>query len=109
MIPGQEDPLKRKWQPTAAFLGFPRGSTSKVSAHNVGDMGSIQATHSSILAYRIPWIHGVTKSRTQLNDFHFFKPKEENHLLFNNAIFLISKTLFMILLSVCQDSLPRRG
>ena len=38
------------------------------------------ATHSSILAWRIPWtegvwqatVHGVTKSQTQLNDFHFF-------------------------------------
>ena len=34
-----------------------------------------KATHSSILAWRIPWIiyivHGVAKSRIQLNDFHF--------------------------------------
>ena len=38
------------------------------------------AMHSSILAWRIPWtegvwqatVHGVTKSQTQLNDFHFF-------------------------------------
>ena len=31
------------------------------------------ATHSSILAWRITWTieHGVTKSRTRLNDFHF--------------------------------------
>ena len=37
------------------------------------------ATHSSILAWRIPmdkgaWlviVHGVTKSQTQLSDFHF--------------------------------------
>ena len=38
------------------------------------------ATHSSILAWRIPWIekpgsqaivHGVTKSQMGLNDFHF--------------------------------------
>ena len=30
------------------------------------------ATHPSILAWRIPWtVHGVAKSRTQLNDFHF--------------------------------------
>ena len=30
------------------------------------------ATHSSILAWRIPWIvHGVAKSRTLLSDFHF--------------------------------------
>ena len=34
------------------------------------------ATHSSILAWRIPWteewasVHGVTKSRTRLSDSH---------------------------------------
>ena len=33
-----------------------------------------KATHSSILAWKIPWpgeAHGVTKSRTRLSDFHF--------------------------------------
>ena len=32
-----------------------------------------KATHSSILAWRIPWttVHGVTKSWTQLSNFHF--------------------------------------
>ena len=34
------------------------------------------ATHSSTLAYKIPWmeepgVHGVAKSRTQLSDFTF--------------------------------------
>ena len=30
-----------------------------------------KATHSSILAWRIPWtVHGVSKSRTQLSHFH---------------------------------------
>ena len=30
-----------------------------------------KATHSSILAWRIPWTdHGVTKSQTRLRDFH---------------------------------------
>jgi len=30
-----------------------------------------KATHSSILAWKIPWtVHGVTKSQTQLSDFH---------------------------------------
>ena len=33
------------------------------------------ATHSNILAWGIPWtekpIHGVTKSQTQLTNFHF--------------------------------------
>ena len=48
------------------FLGFPCGSAGKESACNVGDLGSIpgwedplekvKATHSSILAWRIPWI-----------------------------------------------------
>ena len=29
-----------------------------------------KATHSSILAWRIPWtVHGVAKSRTRLSDF----------------------------------------
>ena len=32
-----------------------------------------KATHSSILAWRIPWttVHGVAKSRTRLSNFHF--------------------------------------
>ena len=46
-------------------MGFPSGSDGKESACNVGDPGSIpcsrdtlekrRATHSSILAWRIPW------------------------------------------------------
>ena len=33
-----------------------------------------KATHFSILAWRMPWtiVHGVAKSRTGLNNFHFF-------------------------------------
>ena len=68
--------------PTQVFLGFPAGSDGKESACNVGDLASISrlgrfpkgrhATHSSILAWRIPmdgedWqatVHGITKSRT---------------------------------------------
>ena len=31
-----------------------------------------KATHSSILAWRIPWtVHGVAKSQTKLSDFYF--------------------------------------
>ena len=34
-----------------------------------------KSTHSSFLAWRIPWtIHRVAKSRTRLNDFHFHFP-----------------------------------
>ena len=46
-------------------LGFPGGSDGKESAYSVGDLGLIPgwkdplekgtATHSSILAWRIPW------------------------------------------------------
>ena len=42
-------------------LGFPGGSVGKESACNMGDLGwedSLEkgkATHSSILAWRIPW------------------------------------------------------
>ena len=41
------------------------------------------ATHSSILAWRIPWaIHGVTKSRTQLSDFHVTSSLQPSWLAF---------------------------
>ena len=46
-------------------MGLPRGSVGKESACNTGDLGPIpgsedalekgMATHSSILAWRIPW------------------------------------------------------
>ena len=36
-----------------------------------------KGTHSSILAWRIPWtVHGVSKSRTQLSDFHFHQENQ---------------------------------
>ena len=51
--------------PTPVFLGFPGGSDGKESACNAGDPGSTpelgrsqekgMATHSSVLAQRIPW------------------------------------------------------
>ena len=68
-----------------ALEGFPSGSAVKNPPANAGDLGSIpglgrspgegMATHSSILAWRIPmdqgawWatVHGVTKSQTQLS------------------------------------------
>ena len=65
---------------------FPCGSAGKEPASNAEDLGSIsglgrslekgKATHSSILAWRIPWsvVHGVSKSWTQLSDFHFHMP-----------------------------------
>ena len=50
---------------TYIYMGFPGGSDSRKSAYNAGDLGLIpgegrslqkeMATHSSILAWRIPW------------------------------------------------------
>ena len=62
---GREDPSKRDRLPTPVFLGFPCDSAGKESTCNVGDLSLIpeledpldkgKATHSSILAWRIPW------------------------------------------------------
>ena len=69
------------------FMGFLGGSESKESACNAGDwvlclgrkdsLEKGMATHSSILAWRVPWteepgglqsIHRVAESQTQLSD-----------------------------------------
>jgi len=58
-------PQRRDRLPTPVFLGFSGGSAGKESARNAGDLDLIpglgrslekgKATHSSILAWRIPW------------------------------------------------------
>ena len=54
-------PWRRERLPTPVFLGFPGGTASEESACSVGDLGwedlleKGKATHSSILAWRIPW------------------------------------------------------
>ena len=56
----RKDPMERDRLPTPVFLGFPCGSACKESTHNVGDLSwedpleKGKATHSSILAWRIP-------------------------------------------------------
>ena len=77
-------PWRRDRLLTPVFLGFPDGSDGKESSCNAGDLGLIpglgrspeegMATHSCILAWRIPmdrgaWqatVHGVAKSWTWL-------------------------------------------
>ena len=63
--------------------GFPGGSAGKEFACKEGDLGSIpglgrslaegKATHSSILAWRLPWTVQAlgSQSRTRLSDFRF--------------------------------------
>ena len=65
-------------------MGFPCGSAGKKSACNVGDLGSIPGFGRSPRegkGYPLQYsglqnsmnciVHGVTKSQTQLSDFHF--------------------------------------
>ena len=81
----REDLLEKGQATHFSIWGFPGGSDGKESACSVGDLGSItglgrspgeyMATHSSILAWRIPmdrgaWratVHRVAKCRTQLS------------------------------------------
>ena len=64
-------------------MGFPRGSADKESTHNAGDLGLIPGLGRSpgegngyLLQYSglensmDSIVHGLAKSRTQLNDFH---------------------------------------
>ena len=70
-------------------LGFPCGSACKESARNEGDLGSIPGLVRSPgegKGYPLQYsglenpmdciVHGVTKSQTQLSDFHFHFPSE---------------------------------
>ena len=77
-------PWRRDRLPTPEFLGFPRGSAGKESAFNAGDLGSIPGLGRSPgegKGYSLQYsglensmdciVHGVTKSWTQLTNFHF--------------------------------------
>ena len=70
--------------PTPVFFGFP-GSAGKDSDCNAGDLGAIPGLGTSPRegkVYPLQYsglensmdciVHGVTKSQTGLNDFHFF-------------------------------------
>ena len=83
---GQEDPLERDRLPTPVFLGFPSGSASNESACNLADLGLIPGLGRSLgegKGYQLQCsglensmdciVHGVTKSQTQLSDFHFYR------------------------------------
>ena len=77
---GREDPLKQNMLPTPVFLGFPGSSAGKESACDAAGLGFFlgweaplkkgKATHSSILAWRIPWmVFGKTKRHFFSNDY----------------------------------------
>ena len=81
----QKDCWRRDGLPTPVFLGFPGGSAGKESTWNARDLGSIPGLRRSPgegkgyplqysgLENTTDWIvHGVTKSQTQLSNFHFY-------------------------------------
>ena len=83
MIPGLRRSAEGIGYPLQ-FLGFPCGSAGKESACNAGDLGSIPGLGRSPgegKGYPIQYsglensmdcrVHWVSKSQTQLNDFHF--------------------------------------
>ena len=96
-------PWRRDRLPAPVFLGFPCGSTGKESACNVGDLGMIPRLGRSPgegKGYPLQCsgqensmdciVHGVTKSRTRLSDFHFhiaINPNinPDNEYKFNNS------------------------
>ena len=77
-------PWRRDRLPTPVFLGFSCGSAGKEFPCNVGDLGLIPGLgrspgegkvyplqHSGLENSMGCIVHGVTKSRTLLSDFHF--------------------------------------
>ena len=81
---GQEDSRKRDRLPTSVFVGFTGDSDGKESTCNAGDLGSVPGLGRSPgegNSYPVPYSalensmdcigHGVSKSWTQLSDFHF--------------------------------------
>ena len=77
-------PWRRDRPPTPAFLGFPCGSAGKDSSSNAGDLGSVPGwgrspgegnghplQHSGLENSMGCIVHGATKTRTRLSDFHF--------------------------------------
>ena len=75
---------RRDKVPTPVFLGFPGGSAGKISTCSAGDLGSIPGLgrfpgegkgyplqYSGLENSMDCIVHGVTKSRTRLSNFHF--------------------------------------
>ena len=72
------------WMMYSVYRAFPCGSASKESAYSAGNLGSIpglRRSHGEGKGYPFQYsglensmnciVHGVTKSQTQLSDFHF--------------------------------------
>ena len=85
---GWEDLLEKGQATHSSILGLPCGSAGKESTCNVGDLGSIPGLgrypgegkghplqYSGLENSMDCIVHGITKSWTQLSNFHFQKVK----------------------------------
>ena len=80
---GKGYPLQYSWASLVTQLVKNLAAMQETWVRSLGwedPMEKEKATHSSILAWRIPWtvyiVHGVAKNWTRLGDFHF--PSKEN-------------------------------
>ena len=84
--------LHSVWHSGFVFINFPAGSDGKESACNAGDPGLIPGSgrspgernsyprqFSGLESSMDCIVHWVTKSRTQLNDFHYLGSKSAQH------------------------------
>ena len=74
---------------TPVFLGFSCGSAGKESTCNAGDLGKSPGEgkgyplqYSGLKNSMDCTVHGVTKSQTRLNDFHFTGPENLSYQQF---------------------------
>ena len=102
--------LQKNW---TLLKDFPGGSDGKASAYNVGDLCSISGWgrspgegNGNPLLYSclenpmdggawLATVHGVAKSRTQLNNFtHSLKTKQQKQYL-SHVLFLIHSLIYL--------------
>ena len=99
-----------------SYLGFPGDSDGEEFTCNVGDLGLIPGLGRSPgdgEGYPLQYsglensmhctVHGVTKSRTQLSDFH---SQQQNVLIFKNKI-LTTRFFIFVLVQESQFQVSR--
>ena len=71
---GRSYPLQYSWASFMAQLVKNLPAMQETWGQSLGLEDPLEKgkfTYSSILAWRIPWVHGVAESQTRLSDFHF--------------------------------------
>ena len=108
-------PWKRERLPTPVFLGFPGGSDGKEYTCSTGDLGLIpgwedpleegMATHSSILAWRIPWTEepGGLWSMWSQRVGHDWVTKHTGSVCLNNQLVIVLSRVWTPLLHLLAE------